>query len=314
MSNYIINPIRIPTNDHSITYEGLTWLLPTSSVIYPVTNAMIMLPNGQVRNSSHIFHFKKWYWKTSTIPSILPQQFNAPILSLVQIYNNIFQHIIFDTIPKMTFVSSFLNKHPEVYVLVMNKLQSDLISLVYPLPKERLIFFNQSISAPIIYVPFFEGDLKMGIVPKNYLRSLGSPVTNTLNVVYIARKTGTTRCVENEKEVLNIIRSKWSNLRIIYPSNDWQQDRKTFYNANIIIGPHGGGMANMIFGATNSIVIEFIPLVEYKIQGKNERPCYFGLAHGLGFKYYAVAPTSFNFDSGSMNVSISSLKNILNKL
>ena len=145
------------------------------------------------------------------------------------------------------------------------------------------------------------------------MRSLGSQIAPGTDVVYIARKAGTTRFVANEDEVLATLRTKWPNLRIVYPANAWRQDREAFRNAGVIIGPHGGGFANMIFAPVNATIIEFTPLVQYKHDGKNERPCYFGLAHGLGFEYHAVAPSKFNFDHGSMVVPTERVLDVMNK-
>ena len=169
-------------------------------------------------------------------------------------------------------------------------------------------------------MPYFEGGegdgevLKMGIVPPQSVRPLGSATTpGGTDVVYFARKAGKTRAVTNEAEVLATLRRRWPKrqLRVVYPTNSWRRDRETVRNASVIVGPHGGAMANMVFAPANTTIIEFLPLVRYKREGKNERPCFFGLAHGLGFEYHAVEPSTFDFNRGGMVVSIEKLEALI---
>ena len=222
---------------------------------------------------------------------------------------------MFDTLPKLTVVCPFLVESPRIRVLVMNTLQQDLVREACPLSKERFLVLKEAVRAHVVYVPYFVGDgLKMGIVPPNSVRSLGSQTTPGSEVVYLARKAGTKRSVANEADVLATLRTQWPELRVVFPTSDWRQNRESVKNAAVIISPHGGAMANMIFAPVNTTIIEFTPLVQYKHEGKNERPCYFGLAHGLGFEYHAVAPSTFDFDHGSMVVPTKRLETVLDKL
>ena len=133
-------------------------------------------------------------------------------------------------------------------------------------------------------------------------------------VIYIPRPKGKSRSVINQGDVLNVLREYFGNkLKVYYPKNDWRKDRTVFESASIIVGPHGGAMANMIFAPVDTTIIEFLPLSRLKKQGKNERPCYFGLARGMGFAYHAVEPTQFNFNK-PMSVPIKQLKTVLDNI
>ncbi len=302
----------IPSPPFAISYGGQVWNTPSACAIAPVVRASVLRPYGQVRNATGVYGFGKWYWeKRHTLRSV-PRTIDTPLVTLVQIWNTEFQHIAFDTLPKLTFVCPFLREHPRINVLVMNALQRDLVIETCPMPKERFIRLGQgAVRAPVVYVPYFVGkDLKMGIVPPNSVRPLGSGTTPGTDVVYLARTRGKTRSVANEPDVLAALRRTWPGLRVLFPTNDWHKDRESVRNASVIIGPHGGAMANMIFAPVNTTIIEFTPLVQYNRDGENERPCYFGLAHGLGFKYHAIAPSKFNFNSGSMVVPTSRLEQV----
>jgi rhamnogalacturonan II specific xylosyltransferase len=153
----------------------------------------------------------------------------------------------------------------------------------------------------------------MGLVPPNSVRRLNAQLHRGTDVVYLARRLGTTRSVRNEDDVLKMIRSKLPNVRVVFPQNNWRRDREAVKNANVIIGPHGGALSLMIFAPPGTIILEFTPLVQFKRDGKNERPCYFGLAHGLGFKYHAVEPSVFHFDRGTMVVPTKRVATALNE-
>jgi hypothetical protein len=47
--------------------------------------------------------------------------------------------------------------------------------------------------------------------------------------------------------------------------------------------------------------------------GQTERPCYFGLAKALGFKYFSIEPPVFDFDK-EMLVEVARLEKILKSL
>ena len=101
----------------------------------------------------------------------------------------------------------------------------------------------------------------------------------------------------NQEEVLRVIKKHVGDkIVVVHPENSWRVDRPIFEQASMIIGPHGGAMANMIFAPTNTTVIEFLPLTRLKKRGANERPCYFGLARGMGFAYHAVEPPDFTLE------------------
>lgn len=297
-----------------IKYGGETWHTPSKWKITPVVHGTVSLPSGQVSNRSGVYGFQKWYWTSSSKPIVRPHILTSPVLSLVQIWNDCFQHIAFDTLPKLMFVCPFLLKASEIQVAVMNTLQRDLVLEACPCNPDRFVVVHSPFTSPIVYVPYFVGEFKMGIVPPNFMQPLNSQTTPGTDVVYLARKRTTTRSVDNEADVISTLTKRWPNVRVVYPTNDWRRDRYSVRNASVIIGPHGGALGNMIFAPPNATVVEFLPLVKLKRAGKNERPCYFGLAHALGFSYHAVEPSRFSFEGDSMVVPTMQLESVLNHI
>lgn len=296
-------------------YNNVTWDTPKKICIMKLQAATI-LETGLVFNQFDTLHLNKWYWKKDLPKTKSVQQMKidtVPFVSFVQIWQDTFQHIIFDTIPKVRVLCTHLQHSMDV-ILVQSILQQNLMIEACNLPKHRFRVIANPISSVSIAVTSWLGQkesYKMGIVPPLSFKSFGSQENEGTNVVYIPRIAGSSRSVSNEDEVLRILRMSFSNkVLVYYPKNNWMQDRKIFSQAAFIIGPHGGAMANMIFAPVNTTIIEFLPLTYLKRKGQNERPCYFGLARGMGFKYYAVEPTGFSFDS-PMTVPTDKLRDIL---
>jgi len=118
-------------------------------------------------------------------------------------------------------------------------------------------------------------------------------------VVYLSRGTNGKRSVKNEAKVLDIMKSLGFKVEVPHLQNNWRVDRHIIETADIIVGPHGGALGNMIFAQPGTKIVEFLPLVKLRKQGENSRPCYYGLALSLGLDYEALEPTNsepFDFD------------------
>lgn len=302
--------------NNEIVYDNLTWKTPAMFNITCISNATILYPHGLVFNKFKPFSFGKWYWrkdegKIHRVQNVLSYPKHA--FSLVQIWDNNFQHITFDTIPRVALSCKWLQQRPLIIIIILNNLQGDLIREFCPLEQDRFRILNRTTSFSSICVPYFDQNFQMGIVPPGSMTSLGSQTKVGTDVVYIARKRGRSRSVLNEEEVLLTIREILSNVTVVYPTGNWRENRKLFENARVIIGPHGGAFGNIIFAPTRTIVIEFTPLKSLRLRKQNERPCYFGLSHALGFTYYSVEPKIFNYEK-PMTMDITKLKNVLQKV
>ena len=112
--------------------------------------------------------------------------------------------------------------------------------------------------------------------------------------------------------MLAALRERWPELRVLYPTGDWRANRAALANASVLVGPHGGAFANMVFLPENATVLEFSPVVRLWKRGENPRPFYLGLAVGLGLTYYALAPNEpVSFDGGPMTVPVDDLRALL---
>ena len=112
-----------------------------------------------------------------------------------------------------------------------------------------------------------------------FLRNkLRKPSTNTPSRIYISRRNS--RIVENEEEVMDLLKTYGFEL-IRCEDLSFEDQVKTFSNAEVVISPHGAGLTNLLFVKDNAKVLE---LRSPHYFGK----CYYYLSNHLGLKYYSL--------------------------
>jgi hypothetical protein len=83
-------------------------------------------------------------------------------------------------------------------------------------------------------------------------------------------------------------------LQVFRSTGSYKQDRKQLGgNTAILLSPHGGAMANMLFMPPNTSVIEFVDL-------STGNPYYIGLSRVLGFTHLTVKPKVFDHYNDSI--------------
>lgn len=96
--------------------------------------------------------------------------------------------------------------------------------------------------------------------------------------IYISRKT--TRVVENEAEVMELL-CQYGFYLIECEKLTFKDQVKTFYNAEVVVAPHGAGNTNLLFAKDNA---KFLELRSPKYFGRT----YYYLCNHLGFDYYSL--------------------------
>ena len=89
----------------TLEYNTVVWKTPQFSTISRICNEQIAA-DGLVSNATDTYTFGKWYWQASAkhVRMSRPTHIeNRVFLSLIQIYHEFFQHIVFDTLPKVVF-------------------------------------------------------------------------------------------------------------------------------------------------------------------------------------------------------------------
>jgi hypothetical protein len=109
--------------------------------------------------------------------------------------------------------------------------------------------------------------------------------TKKVNRIYVSRRNST-RTPENESEIEQILTSL--GFQILNCSQLSLHDQfNAFHNAEIVIGPHGAGLTNLMFCQKGTKVIELIPSAFHN-------PCYEHLSSLSALQYKALPYDAFN--------------------
>jgi hypothetical protein len=96
--------------------------------------------------------------------------------------------------------------------------------------------------------------------------------------LYVARSQ---RGLVNDAELWAVLRAR--NFERLEPTT-WEENVRAFAEAEIVVGPHGAGLSNVIFCPEGAEVIEFIP-------GDRPFPYFYTAASAAGAGYQAVLAT-----------------------
>lgn len=96
--------------------------------------------------------------------------------------------------------------------------------------------------------------------------------------VYVSRADAQGRRVRNEDN-LRAMLADYGFERIVPGEHTFAEQVRRFSNAEVILGPHGAGLTNVIF-ATETTLVELF--------GSYRNACFFALASGMGHDYASV--------------------------
>jgi hypothetical protein len=99
----------------------------------------------------------------------------------------------------------------------------------------------------------------------------------SVKMVYISRSDATKRQIINESEVISFLGGRGFT-PLVLSQYDWRDQVSVMKGADIVIGPHGAGLANIAYCQPGTKVIE-ISTPEYI------NPCFFTLAAAAGLDY-----------------------------
>ncbi len=124
--------------------------------------------------------------------------------------------------------------------------------------------------------------------------------------LYISRRKATKRRIINEAEVLKVLKN-YAIEEVFAEDLTYAQQVQLFYNAELVVAPHGAGLTNILF-CFKTTILEIHPANIIK-------PHYFMLSKSLGFNYYySIGSPSeqalhFKADIENINVILSQINN-----
>ena len=111
-----------------------------------------------------------------------------------------------------------------------------------------------------------------------------------------------TRSPDNEAAFADLLTEQYGFLVLEPEEVNWSEQVKLFSRANLVVGIHGGALANLVFASPGTRVIEVLPL-------RRLVTCYANLAHILNLDYDSIllSPTPSN-EYGDLLQAMASLQ------
>jgi len=306
-----------------------------------LTDAFLLhLPGGfigdnVVFDNERYYNFDRW-WLGSGADLYAQTERMMHIDSAISIASwggEAFQHFILDTLPTLAGVIDFLEtREGEDFRIVSHFRGSPAIRYFW----RKLGLTHRVIQKPInaaerfvihadrvLYSGYMPTLGEYGLYPRNVLRPLQwrlgllQPVPRD-RVLYLRRDRNSKRSIEGEDQLLSRLQAELADsglkLEVFQSSLDQDQDMECFKRARVILGPHGGAFANLIFAQPGTHVIEFLPIYELFQAGQDTRAMYWGLSQAAGLDYWTVQPRNFDFDSMNMKVDVDEVIEIIRHL
>ena len=213
--------------------------------------------------------------KTGTPKLILKIDKNLAILAQgASGYNN-YAHFLFDIIPKIKLFSLAINlrKIDYFYYSKLNRYQRDIFKII-GIDEKKIIDSNKyrhlrcNKIYGVTHPNYFKGTISYAhsLMPawivyylkKKFLRNI--KLTTKFKKIFIDRSDSKLKHCKliNNNEIKSFLKSK--GFKILKLSNlNFKDQIKIFNNAEIVIGPHGAGLANLTFCKKKTKVIELKP-------------------------------------------------------
>lgn len=300
--------------------------LTTNCACFKIEDCFIHFKGYLFDNDNTHYTFNKWYNKPDSYISISTKYSNYKVLSLVQWCNNFFQHITFDTLTKLKMINELLNNEPDLFILVNNALQRDLlirfghlkISLdKFIIQEPGRICYKVGIG---YYISFYNKDGFQTLLGCSGFGTISNfvhkSITKPKYVVYISRKGLDKRFIDHDKEVEIIDSLKnYANkhnytFKMFNNPSLTDEIQHVLNESRMLVTVHGGALGNIIWCNSQTTVVEIIPKEKLKI-----RPCFHFLAKSLGLEYYFFEPDTFDFDKNvPIDVDVDKLNCFLNNI
>ena len=120
--------------------------------------------------------------------------------------------------------------------------------------------------------------------------------------IYISRNQASRRRIVNEEEVVNLLKKIGFQI-ITFESTSIREQALYLANAQIVVGPHGAGLTNILFCNPGTKIIEFFA-PEYIVV------CYWVISNICGLQYYHSIGDKFDNDFSGQPVEKDILVNL----
>jgi len=328
---FTVTPKTIEDNLHwKFVQEYLKTPPPVSVTVIP--NGNVVGSNGAVISPNH-----KLIWSVSyefgnnpdthsifqyhRLPPVSPLNENVAVLTFSA--SPYYYHWMYDVLARIYLLRR--SKLPYQKLIISPNgsfpFQKETLSML-KIPESRVLTTHNNfhIKAKRLIVPSLVGftphmpKWSTDFLRRELLDKRRVPVIKGYERIYISREKANVRKIRNEEQVINTL-NKYGFRKVYLEELSVAKQINLFFNAQVIISPHGGGLTNLTFAKPHTKVLElfspnYIP------------PLYWVLANHVGLDYYYligegdrppdyVDPSLLNDD---ITVNIEQLNQILKKM
>ena len=222
-------------------------------------------------------------WSDS-VPSAASRYIETDKLyTTLQLYGAEYYHMHVETLPKLVLGKKLLEADPDLKILCYRpKPYAKRFLQLLEIPEASLIFVQSNPArygdtacgvegrcvdyrAKVLFIPSpahqFSPSGQVLATTRDYVYSLLAPLDTRepKQIVVLSRKKTATRRWVNEDACVLALRAAFPNERIVvYPDSGLPSDEmvRLFARAKVVLGPHGGGFASIMFAPKDATVIE----------------------------------------------------------
>jgi capsular polysaccharide biosynthesis protein len=251
-----------------------------------------------VRGASHKFGESARFWqrlarrgyvaRPHRIAPLIERR-SEPVAALTSSTQAYYFHWLFDVLPRLGMLEQFGYAKEQIYLQRRFGFQRESLALL-GIEDQRIVDCEASsiLSAPRVIVPCHQimngrvfPDWALRFLRDRLLPSAQGEAAPSGRRLYLSRAGASHRRVANENEVLDVLGGY--GFRVVRPEDlSLAQQIRHFRDAEAIVAPHGGGLANLVFCSPSCRVIELFPATSIDV--------YYRLSRAMDLDYrYVVA-------------------------
>jgi capsular polysaccharide biosynthesis protein len=211
------------------------------------------------------------------------------VATLTSRYQYSYYHWLFEVLPRFALIENAEIRFEKIYIQNKKKFQKQALELmgyeeekIIDCDKHNLVSSSKIIATSFPGVPGIATNWACKFLQEKFI-----PLTKSFNrfnhnykKLYISRDDASIRKIFNEAEIVHFL--KGYNFYVIRPGElDFIEQVDLFQNAEIVIGPHGAGLSNIVFCKPGTKIVEIFSSFYVN-------PCYWYIAQEVGLEYYYV--------------------------
>lgn len=222
------------------------------------------------------------------------ENFQGQIAVLTASNQQIYWHWIFEVIPRLAMLWETGKKPEGIYIQNSHRFQRETLELLGAFSSETMIDCDQIpiVSASNLLIPC-QQIMEGREYPKwlcQFLREKFLPHAEKVRTaanerIYISRGNASHRRVTNESEIIDLLKNYGFTI-VKLEELSFIEQVSLFRNADVVVGPHGSGLGNLVFSPKGTRVIELFPAAT--------ADAFFRLSRAVELEYYFLRSRTGN--------------------